>query len=154
MKKTLLTLCALILLTSCSTTSKGEGQVIYHWERENTGIEKFSRDHSECMKLAEGMRFMPNFKSWFYSEEARLDLRPNWHGERGVWASYVAYPGAQPVVLNSVRFNDSVSPRKYRICMEDRGYWHRINNIPTLTNIYVYDPQKKTKDIPFEYADF
>ncbi|MDD4556682.1 MAG: hypothetical protein PHE89_05085 [Alphaproteobacteria bacterium] len=154
MKKTIKTLIALSLLSACSTTSKGEGQVIYHWERENTGIEKFSRDHSECMKKAEDFRLLPNVKSWFYSEEARLDIRANWHTDKGVWASYVAYPGAQPVIVNSLRRNESISPRKYRMCMEDKGYWHRTSNIPTTSNIYTYHPQRKTKDLPFEYHDF
>ena len=39
---------------SVSACSKGKGQVIYNWEKENTGIPKFSRDHSECLKEAEG----------------------------------------------------------------------------------------------------
>lgn len=154
MKKRFLTFAVIAILCSCSTSSKGQGQVIYHWERENTGIEKFSRDHSECMKIAENFRFMPNVKSWFYSEEARLDIRANWHSEKGVWASYVAYPGAQPVVVNSLRMNEAISPKKYRVCMEDRGYWHRTYNIPSITNIYTYDPQKKTKDLPFDNIDF
>lgn len=151
MRKTLLYIISLVLLTtSCSTFSKGQGQVIFHWEKEMTGVEKFSRDHSECMLQAEDFRLIPNFKSWFYSEEARLDIRANWHTEKGVWASYVPYPDAQPLIVNSLRRNESINPKKYRLCMENRGYWHRSYNIPTVTNVYVYNPQKKTKDLPFE----
>lgn len=144
------TLCT-ILLSSCSSGSfyKGTGQVIFHWERENTGIEKFSRDHSECMKRAEGYSLLPNIKSWFYSEEAKLDIRANWHQEKGVWASYVPYPGAQPLVINSLHRNEDINPKKYRLCMEDKGYWHRTYNLPTTTNIYVYTPQKKSKGLLF-----
>lgn len=156
MKKVLILLSSTILC-SCSllsSSNESKGQVIYHWERENTSVEKFARDHSECMNNAEAFRFVPNIKSWFYSEEARLDIRANWHSERGVWASYVAFPGTQPIIVNSLRMNEAINPRKYRLCMEDRGYWHRSYNIPTTTNIYTYNPQKKTKDLPFEYAEF
>lgn len=151
-KNILLITTSILLITGCgitsSTTSEGEGQVIYHWEKENTGIQKFARDHNECMKIGEATRFLPNFKMWFYSEEAKLDIRPNWHSDKGVWASYVAYPGAQPVVVNSLWRNEDISPKKYRLCMEDRGYWHRTHNIPTVTNIFVYKPQKIPKDLP------
>lgn len=45
--------------------------------------------------------------------------------------------------------NDSdSSPRKYRLCMEDRGYWHRTYNLPSVTNIYVYRPQSVLQDDP------
>ena len=40
-------------LCGCSWLQWGDsakGQIIYHWERPRTGIEKFSRDHSECMR--------------------------------------------------------------------------------------------------------
>lgn len=144
-----------LVLSSCSMLSeKGQGQIIYHWEKENTGIQKFSRDHSECMKIAEDWRFVPNFKSWFHSEEAKLDIRANWHSEKGIWASYVAYPGSQPVVVNSLWRNEQINPRKYRLCMEDRGYWHRQYNIPSLTNIFVYKPQKISKDLPLDGIGF
>lgn len=152
MKNILLITTSIILLSACgvtsSTTSKGEGQVIYHWEKENTGVEKFSRDHNECMKSAESLRFIPNFKSWFFSEEQRLDIRANWHSDKGVWASYVPYPGAQPVVVNSLWRNEDINPKKYRLCMEDRGYWHRTYEIPTITNIFVYKPQRIPNDLP------
>lgn len=152
MIKKLYIISLILSITACSTStsSKGEGQVIFHWEKENTGVEKFSRDHSECMLNAEDFRLIPNIKSWFYSEEARLDIRANWHTEKGVWASYVPYPDAQPLIVNSLRRNESINPKDYRLCMEKRGYWHRSYNIPTVTNVYVYNPQKKTKDLPFE----
>ncbi|MDR1694656.1 MAG: hypothetical protein LBR70_05675 [Lactobacillaceae bacterium] len=155
MKNILLLSISVITLSACGITSsisspKGEGQVIFHWEKENTGIKKFSRDHNECMKQAEAFRFIPNFKTWFYSEEARNEIRPNWHAEKGVWASYVAYPGAQPVVLNSLWRNEDINPRKYRLCMESRGYWHRTYDIPTVTNVFVYKPQFVPKDLPLD----
>ena len=141
---------ALMLTCSCGSwySDSAQGQVIYHWERPKTGIEKFSRDHSECMRVAEGFH-VPDFRTWFFSEETKLELRANWHADRGIWASYVAYPGAQPVLVRSLRDNDSSSPRKYRVCMEKRGYTKRTENIPEVTNIYVYKPQRVLQDVPF-----
>ena len=140
---------ASILCASCTLFSDGEGQIIYHWEREFTGVEKFSRDHSECLRKAEDFKLMPDVKSWFYSEEVKLNVRADWHSEKGIWASYVPYPGAQPLVVNSLRKDEDVSPRKYRLCMEDRGYWHRTYNIPTTSNIFIYKPQSILQDVPF-----
>ena len=147
--KKLLTIAA-FLLSSCTLFSKGEGQVIFHWERENTGIQKFARDHSECMREAEDFRFLPDVRSWFYSEEVTYNLRVDWHAEKGIWASYVQYPGAQPIMVNSIRKDDDSSPRKYRLCMEKKGYWHRTHDIPTTTNLFVYRPQTLYKDIPLQ----
>ena len=144
------TILALLFVSSCTFFSDGEGQIIYHWEREKTGIEKFSRDHSECMKKAEDFRLIPDVRGWFYSEEAQLNLRAEWHKERGIWASYLAHDGAMPVMVNSIRDDTQSNPRRYRLCMENRGYWHRTSNIPTTTNLFVYKPQTVYQDIPFE----
>lgn len=150
MKKRLLLL-TLFLITGCTTMfTEGNGQVIYHWARNNTGVAKFSRDHSECMREAEDLKLLPNIKNWFISEEARYDIRADWHSEKGIWASYVPYPGAQPLMVNSIRDDTNSSPRKYRTCMEKRGYWHRQNDIPTSSNIFIYKPQDINQDTPFE----
>ncbi|MBO4284855.1 MAG: hypothetical protein J5895_01310 [Alphaproteobacteria bacterium] len=150
MKKTLLLIFLTFISASCTMFTKGKGQVIFHWQRENTGVEKFSRDHSECMREAEDFKLIPNVKSWFYSEEKRIDIRADWHSEKGIWASYVPYWGAQPLVVNSVRDDTNSSPRKYRICMEKRGYTQRTNDIPSVTNIFIYKPQDVNQDVPFE----
>lgn len=150
MKKIFLSVLLFFLVAACSSFSEGKGQVIYHWERANTGITKFSRDHSECMREAEATKFLPNFKSWFYSEEVRYDIRADWHADKGIWASYVPYIGAQPLVVNSIRDDRDSSPRKYRICMEKRGYTHRTYDLPTVTNIFVYKPQDINQDTPLE----
>lgn len=141
---------ALYLISACTYLSAGKGQVIFHWERNNTGIAKFARDHSECMREAEDFKFLPSFTNWFTSEEARLSVRADWYSEKGIWASYIPYEGAQPVVVNSIRDDKGSSPRKYRICMEKRGYWHRQHDIPTTSNIFVYKPQDPNQDTPFE----
>jgi len=142
-----------LLVSSCSFFSGGQGQVIYHWERENTGVEKFARDHSECMRSAENIR-LPDFRTWFYSEEVKLDIRADWHAEKGIWASYVPYPGAMPLVVNSLRDDADSDPKEYRLCMEDKGYWHRTYNLPSVTNIYVYKPQRVLQDVPFNNNDY
>ena len=149
MKKILL-LTSIFILSSCALFSKGKGQVIFHWERPRTGVEKFARDHSECMREAEDFKLLPNIKNWFYSEEKRIDIRADWHSEKGIWASYVPYWGAQPLVVNSIRDDKDSSPRKYRICMEKRGYTHRTHDIPVITNIFIYKPQDVNQDTPFE----
>ena len=150
MRKICFTFLALFLTMSCTWLSGGKGQVIYHWQRPNTGVQKFSRDHSECMREAEDFKLLPDFKNWFYSEEVRYDIRADWHSEKGIWASYVPYEGAQPVMVNSIRDDSGSSPRKYRRCMEKRGYTRRTDNLPSTTNIFIYKPQDVNQDVPFE----
>lgn len=142
----------LFVLTSCSLSSlqEGKGQVIYHWEREKTGASKFARDHSECLREAEGFFYIPDITSWLYTEEYRYNIVVDWHKEKGIWASYVPYRGASPILVNSIRDSADSDPRKYRLCMEEKGYWHRAYDIPTVTNIFVYRPQRGTDRTPLE----
>jgi len=133
---------SLLVLCSCTNAfDKAEGQVIYHWERENTGVQKFARDHSECMRMAEDWRLLPNFKGWFTTEEEKYNIVVDWHASKGIWASYVPYPGAQALIVNSIRDDSDASPKKYRMCMENKGYWHRRYDIPETTNLFIYRPQ-------------
>ena len=148
MKKLYVSLISAFLASSCTLFQDGDGQVIYHWERENTGVQKFARDHSECMRQAEDFKLLPDVRTWFFSEEVKMNIRADWHSEKGIWARYVPYPGAMPVMVNSLRNDSDSSPRKYRLCMEDRGYWHRTYNLPSVTNIYVYRPQSVLQDDP------
>lgn len=74
MKKLSLTL-LVFLLAACGSTTRG--QVVFHWDRYNTGGLKFARDHSECMREAEAFKLLPNFKSWFYTEEQRYNIVVN-----------------------------------------------------------------------------
>lgn len=148
MKKLYMPILSALLMTACTTFQDGDGQVIYHWERENTGVQKFARDHSECMRQAEDFKILPDVRTWFFSEEVKMNIRADWHSEKGIWASYVPYPGSMPVMVNSLRNDSDSSPRKYRLCMEDRGYWHRTYNLPSVTNIYVYRPQSVLQDDP------
>lgn len=148
MKKLKSLLLPLVFLSSCTMFSSGDGQVVYHWERENTGVNKFVRDHNECLLNAKDFRWWPNFGALFFSEEHQLNVRADWDAEKGIWASYVPYPGAQPVIVNYLKNDGDASPRKYRICMEKKGYWHRTTNIPTVTNINLYNPRDRVYYAP------
>lgn len=143
-------ICLLIFVSALSCCGGGQGQVVFHWDRYNTGGVKFARDHSECMRESEAYKLIPNFKSWFYTEEQRYNTVVKWHKERGVWASFVPYPGAVPVMVNSVRDDTDVSPRKYRKCMLKRGYVERSVNIPETSNLFVFKPQSVNQDAPLD----
>ena len=69
-------------------------------------------------------------------------------------SSYIPYPGAMPIVVNSLRDDADSDPKEYRLCMEDKGYWHRTYNLPSVTNIYVYKPQRVLQDVPFNNNDY
>ena len=147
MKKIFISLLC-ICLTACSGGRKR--QVVFHCDRYNTGGIKFARDHSECMRQAEAFKLWPNFKSWFYTEEQRYNIVVKWHKEHGVWASFVPYPGAMPVTVNSVRDDTDVSPRKYQKCMLRKGYVERTTDIPGTSNLFVYKPQSVNQDAPLD----
>lgn len=144
MKNILLTAVCVTLLSGCTFFKEGDGQLIYHWEKYNTGIEKFSRDHSYCMRIAEpwATKYLPDFgtifHNLFYTEERKIEARADWLSEKGIWASYVPYRGAEPVVVNYRREDEGVSPRQYRNCMLDKKYTYRKGNIPSITNINLY----------------
>jgi hypothetical protein len=140
-----------MVLSSCSTT---KGQVVFHWDRYNTGGIKFARDHSECMRKAEAFKFWPSLKSWFYTEEQRYDTVVKWHKDHGIWASFVPYPGAMPVMVNSVRDDSDSSPSKYQKCMLNKGYVERTSDIPEASNLFVYKPQSVNQDVPLDNGTY
>lgn len=145
--KNVLMIAVFILLEACSSP---KGQVVFHWDRYNTGGLKFARDHSECMREAEAFKLMPNFKSWFYTEEQRYETVVKWHKEHGIWASFVPYPGAMPIMVNSVRDDSNSSPRKYQKCMLKKGYVERTAEIPEVSNLFIYKPQSVNQDVPLD----
>lgn len=147
MKKIILVAC--IFLCSCSYFGGGRGQLVYHWERLNTGVEKFSRDHSECMRSAKAISFMPDFRSWFYTEETKLNTKADWNSTSGIWASYIPYAGAQPLIVNSPVDDIDVDPHKYVACMKQKGYWFRNHTIPEITNINLYKARRPMLSNPF-----
>ena len=146
MKKLFLSI-MILLLAACGGP---KGQVVFHWDRYNTGGIKFARDHSECMRQAEAFKFLPNFKSWFYTEEQRYNTVVKWHKEHGIWASFVPYPGAMPILVNSVRDDTDSSLRKYQKCMLQKGYVERTANVPEASNLFVYKPQSVNQDAPLD----
>lgn len=145
MKNILFPLIALTFLASCSMWRDGDGQVVYHWQRPKTGVQKFARDHNACMHEAESFKLMPRFKtlfhSMFYSEEEKLMIRADWDSERGIWATYIPYTGAQPLIVNYLRDDEDISPSEYSSCMQDRGYTFRNYEIPEITNIRLHGRQ-------------
>ena len=138
MKKALLSLSLIVLLSACA----GRGQLVYHWERYNTGIDKFARDHNSCMHEAESFSMMPRLRtlwhSMFYSEETTLYTRADWDADKGIWATFIPYPGAQPLILNYLRDDSNVDADDYSDCMYKRGYTPRSYEIPSITNIRLY----------------
>lgn len=154
MNKKVYTLALLFALSSCTYLSKGSGQIVYHWEKPSTGVQKFSSDHGECLVAAKEFTFIPDFRSWFYTEETKLDTRADWKSSKGIWASYIPYPGAQPLVVNS-RYNDEdISPANYSKCMRSKGYWNREYDIPEITNINLYRARRPVLRQPFGAPEF
>lgn len=121
----------------------GNGQAVFHWQRPHTGVQRFAKDHTFCMKNAMTFKLIPAAKKWFhnifYTEEKNLDIRADWNGKSGIWATYIPYPGAQPLVVNvpTPEEDDDIDYQAYVDCMEERGYIARNYNIPEITNIYL-----------------
>lgn len=154
MNKNFYILALAAVLSSCTYLSKGSGQVVYHWEKPNVGVEKFSRDHAECLISAKEFKLMPDFRTWFYSEETKLDTRADWKSTKGIWASYIPYEGAQPLTVNSRYDDDDISPADYSRCMKSKGYWARTHDIPEITNINLYKARTPYLRQPFGYPEY
>ncbi len=154
MNKKITLLVLSLALCSCTYLSKGSGQVVYHWEKLHTGVEKFSRDHAECLMAAKEFKLMPDFRTWFYSEETKLNTKADWHSDKGIWATYVPYAGAQPLIVNSRYDDDDISPKNYSKCMKSKGYWPREHDIPEITNINLYKARRPHLQQPFGLPDY
>ncbi len=142
------------VLSSCTYLSKGSGQVVYHWEKVNVGVQKFASDHAECLLSAKEFKLMPDFRTWFYSEETKLNTRADWKSSKGIWATYVPYEGAQPLIVNSRYDDDDISPANYSKCMKSKGYWPREHDIPEITNINLYKARRPHLMQPFGYPEY
>ena len=142
------------LLADCSYISGGAGQVVYHWERTRTGVERFVRDHNDCIKYAKAIKWVPDFQSWFYTQETQLNTRADWYSDKGIWASYIPYEGAQPLIVNSPVDDVDVDPHKYVKCMKEKGYWFRSHDIPEITNINLYKEKRTNLWHPFGARDY
>ena len=164
MKKYVILLLCILALSSCSSTvggekrpsrpwwqippfswfdAHGDGQEIFHWQRPRTSVQKFATDHKFCISEAAQFKLIPFVKKWFhkimYTEEVHLEIRADWNGKSGIWASFVPYPGAQPLMVNTPtpQDDDDINYQKYVNCMEARGYVTRIYDIPDSTNLYL-----------------
>ncbi|MBP3545900.1 MAG: membrane lipoprotein lipid attachment site-containing protein [Alphaproteobacteria bacterium] len=164
MKKYIILLLCVLALSSCSSVAGGEerpskpwwqippfswfdahgdGQEIFHWQRPRTNVQKFANDHKFCIARSAQFKLIPAIKKAFnsiaYTEEVRLNIRADWTGKSGIWASFIPYPGAQPLMVNtpSPQDDDDINYQKYVDCMEDRGYTTRTYDIPEATNIYL-----------------
>ncbi len=121
----------------------GNGQDIFHWQRPHTGVQKFSTDHKFCIEKAKTFKLFPAIKKFyskvFRTEEKHFEILADWNGKSGVWASFIPYAGAQPIMVNvpTREEDDDISPRKYVNCMTDRGYTTRNYEIPDVTNVYL-----------------
>ena len=92
--------------------------------------------HSATFKL------IPATKKWFhdifYTEEKHFEIRADGNGKCGIWASFVPYQGAQPIMINtpSLEDDDDINYQKYVDCMLNRGYTAINYDIPDVTNVY------------------
>ena len=102
-----------------------DGQKIFYWERPNTGAEWFVRDHKYCLREADYWPFRWPGMPWEWGGEPELELRFDNDADSGIWAQFRPMPGAQPVYVNSVEGDWSMSYDDYESCMEARDYVQR-----------------------------
>ena len=112
---------SLILMSGCA----GEGQHMYYWERPNTGAVWFARDHNECLAIADMWPYEWPGMPWGWGAPKQLELRFDNDSDHGIWAQFVPFPGAQPVHVNSVAGDWSISYDDYEECMMERNYTQR-----------------------------
>ncbi|MBO7332232.1 MAG: hypothetical protein J6U64_01030 [Alphaproteobacteria bacterium] len=111
--------CFLFCLSACSSG----GQSVFFWYRPDTGPVYFAREHSEC--LAEADWWPWTTPAWPPGSTKLPELRFDNDSDHGIWANFIPYPGAQPVYVNSLAADWSMSVSSYRKCMEKRGYIQR-----------------------------
>ena len=100
-----------------------KGQTIFFWEKSDVGPIWFAKDHNECLAAADWWPWqMP---AWPPGSNRLPELRFDNNADNGIWANFVPYPGAQPVYVNSLVNDSTMSPSTYESCMEDKGYTQR-----------------------------
>lgn len=122
-QKICIALCAFLALTALAAC--GKGQKVFYWERPNTGAVWFARDHGQCLAEADYWPFEWPGLPWFWGTPPELDLRFQNEAKHGIWAQFRPFPGAQPVNVNSVKGDWSMSYADYESCMEARDYIQR-----------------------------
>lgn len=124
MKKILMSIMlgvSLMTLSACG----GGGQKVFYWERPNTGAVWFVRDHNYCLNEADYWPFRWPGMPWGWGKEPDLELRFDNDSDSGIWAQFQPMPGAQPLYVNSVAGDWSMSYDDYESCMEARDYVQR-----------------------------
>ena len=111
----LLFLCA--CLSGCSSTTR-----VYYWAKDNTGAERFVKDHNYCLQKADLWPW--TFQNMMPDVADTLDLRLNLK-DGGIWANYSPYPGAMPVFVNTAAPSKTVIYWWYARCMKNAGYKER-----------------------------
>lgn len=110
---------SLFLITACASEN---GQRMFYWERPNTGVNWFARDHQECLTEADYWPYEWPGLPWGWGAPKELELRFRNDSDHGIWAQFTPYPGAQPVHVNSVAADWSMSYDVYEDCMTQRNY--------------------------------
>ena len=134
MKKTLTAFIlgiSLLALSACG----GGGQKVFYWERPNTGAIWFVRDHNYCLNEADYWPFRWPGMPWGWGKEPDLELRFDNDSDSGIWAQFQPMPGAQPLYVNSVAGDWSMSYDDYEACMEARDY---VQSKPATQNRQVF----------------
>ncbi len=121
MPKIIAMCCCLLALTGCMSG----GQKVFYWERPNTGVTWFVRDHGQCLEESDYWPFTRPGWPPFSGAEPKLKLRFDNDADNGIWADFIPFPGAHPVKVNSVHGDWSMSYDVYEACMEQRGYIQR-----------------------------
>lgn len=114
-------LCLLFFLSGCAMVE--EGQKTFYWQRPNTGVAWFAKDHNECMREADW--FPIEWPEMPWGSANKLDLRFDNASDKGVWAQFIPYPGAHPVHVNYASDDWSVDYDDYQQCMQARNYTQR-----------------------------
>jgi hypothetical protein len=130
-----------MLIINISACGYKKGQTVYNWERTYGNIDRFSIDHQECLKGSDSFPYkIPNP----FDRAERANTRAKWGDYRGIWASYVPYKGAQPIMIKYDKNSWLVDNDKYTDCMLARGYhqreyrnWHPAMEIKNRKNASV-----------------
>ena len=110
---------SLLVLTACGY----KGQTIFFWEKPDVGPVWFAKEHNECLASADWWPWQA--PTWPLGSARQPELRFDNDSDNGIWANFVPYPGAQPVYVNSLVNDSTMSPSRYESCMEDKGYVQR-----------------------------
>ncbi len=115
----LLMLLSLAVLAGCGY----KGQTIFYWEKADVGPTWFAKEHNECLAKADYWPWQA--PAWPPGTARMPELRFDNDADNGIWANFVPYPGAQPVYVNSLVNDATMSASSYESCMEKKGYVQR-----------------------------